>query len=135
MSEFMMNKHQATNERLKQERTMTEEASKPKTEKKPPYTYEAFMKDLNVHVETKDITREGLYLALKKCSGDNLTEAKFEHNIKVIRKALLGTGLAMKAIPLKKRTQAEKIVVPRKKIGKIVLQAAKLGWDKPVSKK
>ena len=62
MSEFMMNKHQATNERLKQERTMTEEASKPKTEKKPPYTYEAFMKDLNVHVETKDITREGLYL-------------------------------------------------------------------------
>jgi|TARA_R110000824_G_C15153734_1_gene671297 hypothetical protein len=135
MSEFMMNKHQATNERLKQERTMTEEASKPKTEKKPPYTYEAFMKDLNVHVETKDITREGLYLELKKCSGDNLTEAKFEHNIKVIRKALLGTGLAMKAIPLKKRTQSEKIVVPRKKIGKIVLQAAKLGWDKPVSKK
>ena len=74
-------------------------------------------------------------MELKKCSGDNLTEAKFEHNIKVIRKALLGTGLAMKAIPLKKRTQSEKIVVPRKKIGKIVLQAAKLGWDKPVSKK
>ena len=130
MSEFMLNRQQATIERTQKERTMTEQTEAAKKEKKPQYTYEMFMNDLDTHLEKTDITREELYLALKKASGDTLTEARFEANIKVIRKALLGTGLAIKAIPLKKRAKQESVVVPRKKIGKIVLTASKLGWIK-----
>jgi hypothetical protein len=130
MTEFMMNKQQALLDRNAQERTMTEQATQPKTASKPPYTYEMFMNDMDIHLKTDGITREELYQALNRASGDTLTEARFEANIKVIRKALLGTGLAMKSIPLKKRTKQENVVVPRKKIGKIVLTASKLGWIK-----
>lgn len=138
MSNYTLNKHQATIDRKTEERTMSQDRqglNPTKAPKKPRYTIEKFMSDLHLALKVDGITREEIYKKLRTSSDYQLSERQFEDTLKLIREALTGTQLALPKIPAKKRGKQQKASVTMRQVKSVVSTAARLNWAKPKRKK